>query len=214
MNTIRDKIPLETLLRQFIDETQEIEVSRVEKTLNTTAKSLDENQDNVENMHNVQNLQNEENILLNEDTNEPMQNSNFNSINQNINQNMNMNSINQNMNQNMNMNSINQNMNQNMNMNSINQNMNQNMNMNSINQNMNQNMNMNSINQNMNQKSDMFEPRKSSISFNPEPSVLEIENNDQLNRLNFDNLDSELESISFEELDNSNVPIKLEFEEL
>uniref|UniRef100_A0A6C0D1F6 Uncharacterized protein n=1 Tax=viral metagenome TaxID=1070528 RepID=A0A6C0D1F6_9ZZZZ len=41
MNTIRDKIPVETLLRQFIDETQEVEVTRVEKTLNTTAKSLD-----------------------------------------------------------------------------------------------------------------------------------------------------------------------------
>jgi hypothetical protein len=31
MNTIRDKIPVETILRQFIDETQEIEVSKVEK---------------------------------------------------------------------------------------------------------------------------------------------------------------------------------------
>jgi hypothetical protein len=43
MNTIRDKIPVETLLRQFIDETQEVEVTRVEKTLNTTAKPLDTN---------------------------------------------------------------------------------------------------------------------------------------------------------------------------
>ena len=41
MNTIRDKIPVETLLRQFIDETQEVEVTRVEKTLNTTAKPLE-----------------------------------------------------------------------------------------------------------------------------------------------------------------------------
>jgi hypothetical protein len=31
MNTIRDKIPVETILRQFIDETQEVEVSKVEK---------------------------------------------------------------------------------------------------------------------------------------------------------------------------------------
>jgi hypothetical protein len=44
MNTIRDKIPVETLLRQFIDETQEIEVTRVEKTLNTTAKPLESDQ--------------------------------------------------------------------------------------------------------------------------------------------------------------------------
>jgi hypothetical protein len=49
MNTIRDKIPVETLLRQFIDETQEIEVTRVEKTLNTTAKSLEPNEnDNMQ----------------------------------------------------------------------------------------------------------------------------------------------------------------------
>lgn len=33
MNTIRDKIPVETILRQFIDETQEIEVSKVEKII-------------------------------------------------------------------------------------------------------------------------------------------------------------------------------------
>jgi hypothetical protein len=31
MNTIRDRIPVETLLRQFIDETQEVEVTKVEK---------------------------------------------------------------------------------------------------------------------------------------------------------------------------------------
>jgi hypothetical protein len=41
MNTIRDKIPVETLLRQFIDETQEIEVVREETVLNT-AKPLEE----------------------------------------------------------------------------------------------------------------------------------------------------------------------------
>lgn len=41
MNTIRDKIPVETLLRQFIDETQEIEVVREETVLNT-AKPLQE----------------------------------------------------------------------------------------------------------------------------------------------------------------------------
>jgi len=35
MNTIRDRIPIETLLRQFIDETQEVEVSKVEKLVET-----------------------------------------------------------------------------------------------------------------------------------------------------------------------------------
>jgi hypothetical protein len=35
MNTIRDRIPVETLLRQFIDETQEVEVSKVEKLVET-----------------------------------------------------------------------------------------------------------------------------------------------------------------------------------
>jgi len=33
MNTIRDKIPVETILRQFIDETQEVEVTKVEKLI-------------------------------------------------------------------------------------------------------------------------------------------------------------------------------------
>jgi hypothetical protein len=31
MNTIRDRIPIETLLRQYIDETQEVETTKVEK---------------------------------------------------------------------------------------------------------------------------------------------------------------------------------------
>lgn len=35
MNTIRDRIPVETLLRQFIDETQEVEVTKVEKLVET-----------------------------------------------------------------------------------------------------------------------------------------------------------------------------------
>ena len=35
MNTIRDRIPIETLLRQFIDETQEVEVTKVEKLVET-----------------------------------------------------------------------------------------------------------------------------------------------------------------------------------
>jgi hypothetical protein len=40
MNTIRDKIPVETILRQFIDETQEVEVSKVEKVLETKPLEL------------------------------------------------------------------------------------------------------------------------------------------------------------------------------
>ena len=48
MNTIRDKIPVEALLRQYIDETQEVEVTRVEKTLNN-AKSLNESTLNTNN---------------------------------------------------------------------------------------------------------------------------------------------------------------------
>ena len=35
MNTIRDKIPVETILRQFIDETQEVEVTKIEKLVET-----------------------------------------------------------------------------------------------------------------------------------------------------------------------------------
>ena len=173
MNTIRDKIPVETLLRQFIDETQEIEVSRVEKTLNTTAKSLDETQYNPGNISNVnrenrenretteniniQNIQNIQNISPLKNTieieTEPMQNSNINSMNQMI------------------------------------------------------DSTMNSANQTVN----IVESKRPSISFNPEPSILEIENNDmKFDDIKFDNLD-DLESVSFESLDN---PIKLEFEEL
>ena len=40
MNTIRDKIPVETILRQFIDETQEVEVSKVEKVIETKPLEL------------------------------------------------------------------------------------------------------------------------------------------------------------------------------
>lgn len=171
MNTIRDKIPVETLLRQFIDETQEIEVTRVEKTLNTTAKSLDENQykpgnisnvnrenrETIENRENM-NIQNIQNISPLKNTieieTEPMQNSNLNSINQMI------------------------------------------------------DSTMNSTNQTIN----IVESKRPSISFNPEPSILEIENNDmKIHDMKYDNLD-DLESVSFESLDT--VPIKLEFEEL
>ena len=168
MNTIRDKIPVETLLRQFIDETQEIEVTRVEKTLNTTAKSLDETQNNV----NVQNSNVSTNVNTNVNTNS--------NLNVNTNSNLNLNS--------------NSNLNLNSNVNTI------------VNETI-------PIELESMQNENIFEPRRPSISFNPEPSILEIENNDQMNKLNFDNLD-DLESISFESLDSQNVPIKLEFEEL
>jgi hypothetical protein len=38
MNTIRDRIPIETLLRQYIDETQEIETVKVEKVVKQEAR--------------------------------------------------------------------------------------------------------------------------------------------------------------------------------
>ena len=161
MNTIRDKIPVETLLRQFIDETQEIEVTRVEKTLNTTAKPLEPIDNSVSNM-NVSNM-NMNNMNMNQIINEniePMQSKpvfrpSFNNMNENMNQNMN--------------------------------------------QSMNQISNEND------------ETRKSTITFNTEPSILEIENS------NFNDSDEiklgDPTSISFEDLD-SDAPLNLEFEEL
>jgi hypothetical protein len=168
MNTIRDKIPVETLLRQFIDETQEIEVTRVEKTLNTTAKSLES--PNSSNVSKPTNIMNENLNEIIHETVEPMQSKpvfqpSFNNINENMNQ--------------------------------SNQSMNQ------------SNQSMNQSNQFSNENVD--ESRKSTITFNSEPSILEIENS------NF-NLDSDEiklgdSSISFEDLD-SDAPLNLEFEEL
>jgi hypothetical protein len=177
MNTIRDKIPVETLLRQFIDETQEIEVTRVEKTLNTTAKPL-------------------EPMPVEPAVNEPFENEpsqNSNQVNRTMfNQPSPMNQMNQ-TNQ---MNQINQ-------TNQMNQ-MNQTNQTNSMNQ-------MNSMNQNNEniQNTTNFmqnSEKKSSIQFNPEPSILEFEKNIP----DLDNFDLN-EPISFEELD---TPINLEFEEL
>jgi hypothetical protein len=168
MNTIRDKIPVETLLRQFIDETQEIEVSRVEKTLNTTAKPLDEPVKNeiinqpmvqtqipIQPQPQIQPLSNPVNQLIDEES--------FQEIN-NMNTPINMN--------NMNMNNMNQSMN--------NMNMNQTMN------------NMNNNNENV------FEPRKSSIKFNPEPSILEFDNVET--EIKLEPNDSEVLDLEFEEL--------------
>ena len=163
MNTIRDKIPVETLLRQFIDETQEIEVTRVEKTLNTTAKPLEPIDNSVSNM-NVSN--------------------------------MNMNNMN-----NMNMN--------NMNMNQI---MNENIEPMQSKPVFRPSFNMN---ENMNQPMNQFsnendETRKSTITFNSEPSILEIENS---NFNDSDEIKLDDPSISFEDLD-TDAPLNLEFEEL
>ena len=162
MNTIRDKIPVETLLRQFIDETQEIEVTKVE-TLNTNmnanVKELNTNQDNIP-------------IKTNSFDTNTMSNSIISTSN--INTNMN-----------------------------------------------NANTQFDKFN-----NSNNFDDKKQSISFNPTPSILEIENisdlnkNDSFSDLNSD-LDSEFSSIkiendpvsfAFEELDST--PISLEFEEL
>jgi hypothetical protein len=149
MNTIRDKIPVETLLRQFIDETQEIEVTKVEKTLNTTARPL-------ENVNDIQNsLQN---------------------VNQNVNHNPILN----------------------------------------LNKNINEDIsNLEPFNQPQIPQAPQSQPpeaqmqeesRKSTISFNPEPNILEIENTVE------DEDDFELNtSIKFNEAD---APINLEFEEL
>jgi len=42
MNTIRDRIPIETLLRQYIDETQEVETIKVEKVIKQEIKPMNE----------------------------------------------------------------------------------------------------------------------------------------------------------------------------
>ena len=185
MNTIRDKIPVETLLRQFIDETQEVEVSRVEKTLNTTAKPLDDpvkneivNQPMVQTQNQIQAqiqplqpLSNPVNQFIDNDDESFQEINNMNTpINMNMNQPMN----------NMNMNNMNMN---NMNMN----NMNMNQPMNNMNQSMNAIMNENT-----------FEPRKSSIKFNPEPSILEFDNVDSEIKLEAN--DTEVLDLEFEEL--------------
>jgi hypothetical protein len=186
MNTIRDKIPVETLLRQFIDETQEVEVTRVEKTLNTIAKPLDPVPINPVNQMNSNNQI---------ESLDPMNQSNFNESP--------INSINQ-MNQ---MNQMNPSMNQMSPMNSMNQ-MNPMNPMNSMSP-----MNQSNLNQDSNTPFDRpssfdsrsFDSRKQSISFNPEPSILEIEPREV-------NSDIKLDGISFEDLDSA--PVNLDFEEL
>lgn len=183
MNTIRDKIPVETLLRQFIDETQEVEVTRVEKTLNTVAKPLTEPVENFQGSNQANQV---------------------NQVNQNLNQVNQVNQVNQ-------MNQVNQGFNQ------VNQGLNQNLNQgfNQVNQSLNilEPNDFNSINQTNSiqnfdaPKLNFDEPRRASISFNPEPSILEIEpreiESDKLDGISFDDLDStpgNSVSLEFEEL--------------
>ena len=156
MNTIRDKIPVETLLRQFIDETQEIEVTRVEKTLNTTAKPLEP---------------------MNERLQEPMQmntpTSMFNETIPQLPQGPSIQSA-------------------------------------PLSPTPFKSFDDSQLNSNLNtNQMPLDESRKSTITFNSEPSILEIENsmNDS------DEIKLEESSISFEDLD-TDIPVNLEFEEL
>ena len=177
MNTIRDKIPVETLLRQFIDETQEIEVTRVEKTLNTVAKPLDPIPIN-------QNPMNVNNQIESLEMPTPISQMNLNSNQSPMNQ-MNQSPMNQ-------MNQLNQSP---MNFNQIN----------SINSNFNQpNFESNEPKMNSPSFDPIIDSRRQSISFNPEPSILEIEPRE----IESDKLDG----ISFEDLDSN--PVNLDFEEL
>jgi hypothetical protein len=160
MNTVRDKIPVETLLRQFIDETQEIEVTKVEKVLNTTAKPMNDNMNNVSNVSNVSNVPNVSNTS-NSNTKSSFDEINSESFDNSVKMNTEANSI----------------------------------------PNKTDSINLNS--------NDIYK-RKPSISFNPVPSVLEIERNvDDSIKIGDESTNT---SISFEELDST--PIKLDFEEL
>jgi hypothetical protein len=157
------------LLRQFIDETQEIEVSRVEKTLNTSAKPLDEPVKNeVNSSMQAQSMQAQTQSMPQMQPMpqtqpmpqmQPMQPEPLNDF---VDDEESFQEINNLPNINMNM------------------------------PNMNQNMNMN---QNINQN--VFEPRRPSITFNPEPSILE-----------FDNIESEIK------IEPNDSVFDLEFEEL
>lgn len=182
MNTIRDKIPVETLLRQFIDETQEIEVTRVEKTLNTVAKPLD----TIPINQNPMNQMNPNNQIESLEMPTPINQMNLNS-NQSP---MNFNQMNQNP-----MNQIQMNQSP-MNFNQINSNFNQ--------PNFESNDPLPKMNSPIFDQSPSIDSRRQSISFNPEPSILEIEPRE----IESDKLDG----ISFEDLDSN--PVNLDFEEL
>ena len=167
MNTIRDKIPVETLLRQFIDETQEIEVTRVEKTLNTTAKPLEP----IKNDTPVQSIENTMQVS------QPPQIPQIPQIQ--IPQIPQIQPIQSRSNETF------------------------------------QKEPESFSNSNYEQSPSNFVGRKPSISFNPEPSILEIENNSNIKLDNFNDFnelnDAEPINLSFEDLD---TPVKLDFEEL
>ena len=169
MNTIRDKIPVETLLRQFIDETQEIEVTRVEKTLNTTAKPLEPLQEPMQ--------INQSGTMFNENikplpANAPSNGPSNGPFQANAPSNGQSNAPFQAFNESQS---------------------------NTI---LNARSNINSTIPD--------ESRKSTITFNSEPSILEIENSDMNDS---DEIKLEESNISFEDLD-TDIPVNLEFEEL
>jgi hypothetical protein len=201
LGTIRDKIPVETLLRQFIDETQEIEVTRVEKTLNTVAKPLDSLPINTNpmNPNPIESLE-LPNQSMNQGSISPMNQGSMTSMNQGSMTSMNQGSMTS-MNQGS-MTSMNQGS-----MTSMNPSMNQ-MNFTQNNSNFNQPKQFDSILSNsMNfDEPQHVDSRRQSISFNPEPSILEIEPRE----INSEKLDG----ISFEDLDSSSAPVSLDFEEL
>ena len=172
MNTIRDKIPVETLLRQFIDETQEIEVTRVEKTLNTTAKALEP----------IHNSEVRENIMQPQIPQSQMSQSQMQQS-QMLQSRMPQSQMP--------------------------------LEKESLQTESNTFSNSRQT-QNSNSESN-FVQKKTSISFNPQPSILEIENNSNIKIDDFnDSVSNDLESInlSFEDLDSNSSPLKLDFEEL
>ena len=176
MNTIRDKIPVETLLRQFIDETQEIEVTRVEKTLNTTAKPLEPLQEPMQ--------INQSGSMFNENikplqANAPQANApQANAPQANAPQ---------------------------ANAPQTNGSQTNGPQVNAPFQSFNESNLMSNINSTIPDES-----RKSTITFNSEPSILEIENSDMNDS---DEIKLEESNISFEDLD-TDIPVNLEFEEL
>jgi hypothetical protein len=171
MNTIRDKIPVETLLRQFIDETQEIEVTRVEKTLNTTAKPLvDTKSNNVTENTNPSHIEPQVQPQMQNQMQPPAQPQMQPQMQPQIQPQMQPLVPSQEY----------------------------------------QMPLRPMLNNKIYDSEDNFVQKKPSISFNPEPSILEIENNSTIKLDNFN--DSESINLSFEDLDST--PLKLDFEEL
>ena len=78
MNTIRDKMPIEKLLRQYIDSTQEVEITKVERVIDTKPMDIEPKQ--------VENIQNKKVEPKQEFIEEPLLNSNNNMNNMEISQ--------------------------------------------------------------------------------------------------------------------------------